>query len=481
MLTAILILLIISVALAASIAWMVYSAKSGTQLLEAVGQTVTQATAALNARLDSVQQGLSTSFTMALQSTTQGIMTSVMGVKEETRSRLDEKIAEFSQDMHSAFDGFSGKVDTQMSNTRGDVQTALTASSALLDQRLVNLQTQISQGVAELQRATREELAAGRRETRESLDASARTLAEAFSNLQAGNEAKLTEIRQSLEAKLTENVEKSIDAFKEMTAGITELKTTGEKIMQVSEEIGELTDILRSPKMRADFGEFELENMLRDVIPPEHYRVKAKVDGAIADAAILLKEGFLCIDSKFPLDNFRRSKDPELPPEDRERARKDLINDVWGYVDSIADKYIVPGVTLDLALIFVPAESVYYEMLLDRDLQQHCREKKVLPVSPNTLYTYLQVLAIGFRGMMLQEAAKRIQEVLLKMKRDFDVFKESFRLVGTHIQRAQERFTDANLAVQGFSATLDRLQLGAIEATVSDVPALPPAVPGDTT
>jgi len=67
------------------------------------------------------------------------------------------------------------------------------------------------------------------------------------------------------------------------------------------------------------------------------------------------------------------------------------------------------------------------------------------------------------------------------MKWDFDVFKESFRLVGTHIQRAQERFTDANLAVQGFSATLDRLQLGAIEATVSDVPALPPAVPGDTT
>ena len=403
-----------------------------------------------------------------------------MGVKEETRSRLDEKIAEFGQEMQTAFDGFSGKVDTQMSNTRGDVQTALAGSSALLDQRLVNLQTQISQGVAELQRATREELAAGRKETRESVDASTKTLAEAFSSLQAGNEAKLTEIRQSLEAKLTENVEKSIDAFKEMTAGITELKTTGEKIMQVSEEIGELTDILRSPKMRADFGEFELENMLRDVIPPEHYHVKAKVDGAIADAAILLKEGLLCIDSKFPLDNFRRSKDPALPPEDRERARKEFINDVRGYVDSIAHKYIVPGVTLDLALIFVPAESVFYEILLDQNLQQHCRDRKVLPVSPNTLYAYLQVLAIGFRGMMLQEAAKRIQEVLLRMKRDFDVFKESFRLVGTHIQRAQERFTDANYAAQGFSATLDRLQLGAIEATANDVPELPPAVPGDT-
>jgi DNA recombination protein RmuC len=327
--------------------------------------------------------------------------------------------------------------------------------------------------VSELQRSTTQQLTQGRQEQAESLNAANNSLLERFDKLQTGNESKLADIRQSIEAKLADNIEKNIGAFKEMTLGIAELKSTGQRIAQVGEEIGELTDILRSPKLRGDFGEFELENMIRDVIPPDHYQIKAQVNGALADAAISLKEGLLCIDSKFPLDNYRRAVDPALAEDERQAAEKAFEGDVKGHVEAIASRYIVPGITLDFALMFIPAESVYYQICLNQELQALCRQMKVLPVSPNTLYAYFQVLAIGFRGMKLQEAAKRIEEVLLRMKRDFDTFKNSFRLVGSHLQNAQNRFSDANIAAEQFSVTLDRLQFGSVEAPLVDTVAAP--------
>jgi DNA recombination protein RmuC len=325
-----------------------------------------------------------------------------------------------------------------------------------------------------LQRALREELASGRIEARESINSANNALLNAFQDLQVSNERKLNDIRESLENKLTANMDKNVGAIREMTAGIADLKLSSEKIMQVSGEIGELTDILKSPKLRGDFGEFELENMLKDLIPAEHYEIKANIQGALADAAILLPEGKLCIDSKFPLDNYRRAGAPETPESDREGYRKAFANDGWTYVDSIAEKYIVPGVTLDLAFMFVPAEGVYYQILLDADLQEHCRGMKVLAVSPNTLYAFLQVLGIGFRGLKLQEAAKRIESVLVKMKYEFDKFKSDFRLLGTHLQRAQDRFSDANTSAEHFSVTLDRLHVGSLESAPMAAAALPP-------
>jgi DNA recombination protein RmuC len=134
-------------------------------------------------------------------------------------------------------------------------------------------------------------------------------------------------------------------------------------------------------------------------------------------------------------------------------------------------------VTLDIAFMFIPAEGLYYQILLDSELQEHCRAKKVLGVSPNTLYAYLQILGIGFRGLKLQEAAKRIEAVLVKLKHEFDKFKTDFRLLGTHLQRAQDRFSDANTSAEYFSVTLDRLHIGSVEGSTLEVAPVPPPEP----
>lgn len=412
---------------------------------EQASQQLSSAVNSLNSRLDSVQQGLLTNINATVNGSSQTLTASVATMKEETRSRISEIIAAFTSQTRSSFDSFREQTEN----------------------RFAAVESRLTTRVSELQNSTTLALAEARREQSETLNATNTALLEKFDKLQASSEVKLAEIRRSVEDKLAENLGKNVDAFKEMTAGIAELKSTGQRIAQVGEEIGELTDILRSPKPRGDFGEFELENMIRDIIPPDHYRIKAQVNGTLADAAILLKDGLLCIDSKFPLDNYRKAVDPAITEDEREHAAKAFEADVKGHLQAIADKYIIPGATLDLALMFVPAESVYYHICLNQDLQAHCRQLKVLPVSPNTLYAYLQVLAIGFRGMKVQEAAKRIEVVLLRMKREFDIFKSTFRLVGSHLQNAQNRFADANTAAEQFSVTLDRLQFGATEPPVA--------------
>ena len=452
----------------------VFGSGKGGSISDQVSRAVSSGISSINLRLDLLQQSFSNGLTTNLEASSRGIVTAIAQVKDETRARIDERLDTLRRESRLGFDAFREGVERQVSGARAETQQSFTRLSDTLDQRSALLQNQVSTALNEMQRALREELAQGRTDARESLSAANNALLGAFQDLQVGNERKLNEIRQSLENKLAENIEKNVGAFREITAGIAELKSTSDKIMQVSEEIGELTDILRSPKLRGDFGEFELENMLKDLIPPEHYEIKSKVNGALADAAIILPEGKLCIDSKFPLENYKRAGAPETPEEDRESFRKAFINDVWGYVDSIAEKYILPGVTLDIAFMFVPSEGVYYQALLNSELQEHCRAKKVLAVSPNTLYVYLQVLGIGFRGLKLQEAAKKIELVLMKLKHEFDRFKSDFRLIGTHLQRAQDRFSDANTSAEHFSVTLDRLHLGSVDGALLDAIPLPP-------
>jgi DNA recombination protein RmuC len=465
---------IAATAISLVVAIRIFLPKNGKAITDQINSAVASGMSSMNLRLDSLQQSFSNGLTTNLEASSRGIVAAIAQVKDETRARIDERLDVLTRESRGAFDTFREGMEKQVSGARVETQDSFKKFSDTLDLRSGSLQTQVSSSLTELQRTLRDELTQGRTEARDSLGTANNALLLAFQNLQVGNERELNEIRQSLEIKLAENIEKNIGAFREMTAGIAELKSTSEKIMQVSEEIGQLTDILKSPKLRGEFGEFELENMLKDLIPPEHYEIKSKVNGALADAAIILPEGELCIDSKFPLENYRRAGAPETPEEQREGYRRAFINDVWGYADSIAGKYILPGVTLDIAFMFVPSEGVYYQILLDSELQEHCRAKKVLAVSPNTLYVYLQVLGIGFRGLKLQEAAKQIEGILMKLKHEFEKFKMDFQLIGTHLQRAQDRFSDANTSAQHFAVTLDRLHLGSVEGPVVEAAPLPP-------
>ena len=252
------------------------------------------------------------------------------------------------------------------------------------------------------------------------------------------------------------------EKFVQVTERLGDLKATNERIMEFSRSLDEFQRMLQSPKLRGDFGEFTLEQMLRDLLPAEHWECQAPIGGARVDAMIRTPYGALCIDCKFPLDNFRRALDAAEPAA-RDAAMKLFYSDVRGRIDEIADRYVSPPITLDMAFMFVPAENVFYELIGRPELMAYARERKVVPVSPNTMYAYMQVLAVGFRGMKIQDEARRVQEILADLGTRFGKFQDHFNMLGKHLENAKTQFDRALRDVERFEATLEGVKIGRLE------------------
>jgi DNA recombination protein RmuC len=167
------------------------------------------------------------------------------------------------------------------------------------------------------------------------------------------------------------------------------------------------------------------------------------------------------VDAKFPLDNFQRLVEAENEGA-REAHGKQFSRDVKAHVDAIAQKYIRPDEgTYEFALMYLPAEAVYYELVCNRiggdaSPLAYALERRVIPVSPSTLHAYLLVILLGFKGLQIEEHAREVMAYCAQLGKDFGRFKEDFELVGTHLGRAQTKFTDAERRLGRFEAKLER-------------------------
>jgi DNA recombination protein RmuC len=291
--------------------------------------------------------------------------------------------------------------------------------------------------------------------------------------LQSVTESKLDGIRGEVDKKLSETVSKNLESFSLVSKRLEELQVVAGQVVTLGQGVSDLSRILESPKLRGAMGEFQLGEMLRQVLPldvfEEQYALDPKAKEQV-DAVIKLKEGFLCIDSKFPLSNAKILLEANVPDEDRKKARKAFSQDVKSMADSIADKYILPEVTLDFALMFIPAESVFYELLQDMDLHQYCLKKRVIPVSPNSFYAYLQAIAVGFRGLKIQAEAKKIESVLARLKVDFEKFGVDFSKVGKHLRDAQTQFSNVETRIARFGTIIEKLGLETPEVLAAAMP-----------
>jgi DNA recombination protein RmuC len=260
------------------------------------------------------------------------------------------------------------------------------------------------------------------------------------------------------------------------TAIATELKNTREQIGLIQKQIGEvqeqsrelsqatqsLESILGGAKTRGLLGEVTLQRLLEDSLPASQFALQHRFDsGEIVDAVIFLRDDkLMAIDSKFPLDAFRRIS------AEGDEARRAFATAVKGHADSIAKKYIVPNEgTLDLALMFVPSESVYCEMLNTEDgkgqqLDEYCRHKKIIAVSPNTLYANLCVIAMGLRGMQIEENAKRLLGNLDGVQKNLETFADVFEKLGTHLKNAQQSYGEADKRFEKAQNTLANVLTG---------------------
>jgi DNA recombination protein RmuC len=240
-------------------------------------------------------------------------------------------------------------------------------------------------------------------------------------------------------------------------------------ISQIGPDIRRLSETLASPKMRGNFGEEMLENMLSQILPKDSFRIQYRFkNGETVDACIFIGSTILSIDSKFSLENFRLYKEAATE-ESAETLRKAFLKDVKKRVDEICKKYILPQEgTFDFALMYVPSEGIYQEVIEADDIIEYCRNKAVIPVSPNTMYIYLRNIMLSLRGQEINKKAQEILKMISGIKTESDKFGRNLEVLGNHIKNAGNTMgTVSNdfLKLKGSIANAANLELEAEAVT----------------
>jgi len=244
---------------------------------------------------------------------------------------------------------------------------------------------------------------------------------------------------------------------------VGKMEAVTREVLEKAKNISNLENLLRAPKFRGGLGELFLGDLLAQILPPAHYSLQYRFkSGDAVDAIVRIGGNLVPIDSKFPLENFKRFLTEE---DDKTKVdlRKKFIGDVKKHIDGIASKYILPDEgTYDFALMYIPAENIYYETILrdenlgeDKSLFSSAIQKRVIPVSPNSFFAYLQVIVLGLKGLQIEKSARDIFQSLRRLHGDLERFRREFQVMGTHLTNAKTKYDDADKRLDKFSGKLE--------------------------
>jgi DNA recombination protein RmuC len=334
--------------------------------------------------------------------------------------------------------------------------------------------------VAAAGRRAEEQITAVRQELQTSIASQAQGMSAQLSQLMQSVTQQLGHVRQELQTgiassgqlaseaqrEVARRLQSSTDALVQMSQKIGEVQKTSQDLSQAAQT---LQSVLGGAKTRGTLGEVTLERLLEDALPRTAYEMQYRFasTGAVVDAIVRGGERLLPVDSKFPLEAYRR-----LAAEG-DAARREFSVAVRKHADSIAEKYILPDEhTLDYALMFVPSEGVYYELLLTEDskyglLDEYCRSKRVFPVSPNTFYACLSAIAVSLQGQKIEENARHLLANLAGLKKQMDSFGEVYEKLGTHLRHAQQSYEDADTRLSRARNSVEQMSQGALPESTS--------------
>ena len=260
---------------------------------------------------------------------------------------------------------------------------------------------------------------------------------------------------------IADRLKDSGDAMRSVHESLGKLAESSKKIEEQAANVLRLEDLLKPQKIRGNLGEALMVEALRQALPPGSFAAPFRFpDGREVDAGIFMAGKVVPMDSKFPLENYRRAR--EDPDEgERRRASRQFNSDVRKHIDVIAEKYIRPGDgTFDFALMYIPAEAVYVEILADGDdgsIADYALSKRVAPVSPHRLFAYLHTIALGLRGLEINGRAQEVVERLSTLSRDWSRVEVPFNVLGRHLLNAQTKYQDANVVMMRFGQRLQSI------------------------
>lgn len=244
----------------------------------------------------------------------------------------------------------------------------------------------------------------------------------------------------------TKQLNERLDNAAKVIGGVQ--KEVGE-MSEIGRNMKELQEFLKSPKLRGNIGEQVLKDLITQMFPKNSFNLQYEFkSGNKVDAAIKTDAGILPIDSKFPMENFQKMT-KATDKNERATHEKEFARDIKKHIDAISEKYILPEEgTMDFALMYVPSESVYYEIANMIDVLDYARQKRVYMVSPNTLYTHLQTILLSFEGRKIEQTSREVMKLLRALKIDYGKVEDNLGVLGKHINNASSQFSNV---ITGFS------------------------------
>lgn len=295
----------------------------------------------------------------------------------------------------------------------------------------------------------------------------------------------LNQVAQAVDSKLSEsnkNVQEqfkhSADIIRNVTEKLTKLDETNRQVVGFADQLKSLQDILKNPKQRGILGEYYLETVLKNVLPPASFQMQYSFsNGEIVDAVVFVDKRIIPIDSKFSLDNYNRMLQTNDPAE-RKRLETAFVNDLKLRIDETS-KYVRPEEkTMDFAFMFIPSEAVYYDLLINKvgvvtedtnNLIYYAGKKKVIVVSPTSFLAYLQTVLQGLRNQKISEQAQTIIKEVERLGKHLFTYSEHFNRLGQHLDETVGSFNKAKVEFAKVDKDVVKLTAGESKLKLDEV------------
>lgn len=355
-------------------------------------------------------------------------------------------------------------MQTQLGEQRGDIQLKLSELNNTFQSTQAKLRSEIiEQTLARLgehARADRELLETGLRNASTQMAQSIESLTKTVND-------RLEKITGQVHERLDEGFKKTNETFANVMARLATIDEAQKKIDGLTTNVVSLQELLGDKRARGAFGEVQLEALVRNILPPDAFEFQATLPGNVrADCVLKLPEptGLVAVDSKFPLENYHRMFDGDMGDTDRRLATSAFRTDVKRHVDAISGKYIIPGVTSDGAVMFLPAEAVFAEIhAYHPELVAYAQERKVWIVSPTTLMAVLNTARAVLKDVETRKQIHVIKDALGKLAKDFNRFDDRMQALARHIEQAGNDVKDVQVSSRKISAHFRKIEAAKVD------------------
>ena len=351
----------------------------------------------------------------------------------DLKTYFEQQISEFKLKLLRQHSEQGEKQNQSLFENRHHLSTLLNEHQNVFNNNQLKSIDQLTEHLNRTTQSNRDELA-------KSMQASSDQMAKRIDELTSSTDKRLKEINAQVEQRLAEGFEKTTKTFSDILKRLALIDDAQKKITELSTNVVSLQEVLADKRSRGAFGEVQLTALIRNVLPEQHFSLQHTLsNGKIADCLLLLPEptGNVVIDSKFPLESYKKMADNQLGEFDRKAAERQFKVDIKKHINDISDKYLIDKETSDGAIMFIPAEAIFAEIHAHQsDLVDFANKKRVWLASPTTLMAILTTSRSVLKDEETRKQVHIIQAHLADLAQDFGRFKSRFNNLAKHIDQA---------------------------------------------